>query len=393
MVVSWATVDNPAESSVQYGLDPDVLERLVMGTRRQLNTLGRVEYFHEAVLVKLEAKTKYFYRVGSKDYRSQVFNFTSYPSDDDVSWSPSFAIFGDMGTVNAKSLPSIMRSMDTYDMIIHLGDIAYDLFSFQGRTGDEYMRMIEPLAAHVPYTVLPGNHEYLPAIGDNGRNFQARFAGNKAYNGNANQHTFVLGPARFIAINSEVYFLSEGGTPARAHNQINWLRDQLKIANSPAERARRPWVIILQHRPVYCSSAQFGRCPGGQSWIRQGNVFFNFPGLEDLFKHYAVDLVFSGHNHHYERSLPVYDKLVRVGDTGSPYHKPKAPVYIVSGAPGNQEISDQGESFSTNLYEWSIVRSREIGYTRMRVFNGTHLNMQQIAAKDDSLIDDLWITK
>ena len=44
----------------------------------------------------------------------------------------------------------------------------------QGRIGDQFMRAVEPIAAHVPYMVLPGNHEYLPAIGDGGKNYMTR---------------------------------------------------------------------------------------------------------------------------------------------------------------------------------------------------------------------------
>ena len=85
------------------------------------------------------------------------------------------------------------------------------------------------------------------------------------FGGNPLQYTFVMGPARFVAINTEVFFLSEGGNPVRAHQQLRWLKDVLESANK--EREQRPWLIILQHRPVYCTNAQFGRCPGGQTWV------------------------------------------------------------------------------------------------------------------------------
>lgn len=38
-------------------------------------------------------------------------------------------------------------------------------FKLQGRLGDAFMDLIEPIAANFPYMVLPGNHEYLPIIG------------------------------------------------------------------------------------------------------------------------------------------------------------------------------------------------------------------------------------
>ena len=47
-----------------------------------------------------------------------------------------------------------------YDMILHIGDFAYDMFNENGERGDEFMRQIEPIAAYVPYMTCPGNHEY-----------------------------------------------------------------------------------------------------------------------------------------------------------------------------------------------------------------------------------------
>lgn len=48
---------------------------------------------------------------------------------DDVNWSPRLAVLGDMGSVNAKSLPMLTQSVrnSMYDAIIHVGDFAYDL--------------------------------------------------------------------------------------------------------------------------------------------------------------------------------------------------------------------------------------------------------------------------
>ena len=44
-------------------------------------------------------------------------------------WSPRFAVFGDMGNENAKSLTRLQREvhLGTYDALIHVGDFAYDM--------------------------------------------------------------------------------------------------------------------------------------------------------------------------------------------------------------------------------------------------------------------------
>ncbi len=119
------------------------------------------------------------YRVGSDCGWSDIFWFTTFPTSND--WSPRLAIYGDMGNVNAVSLPRLQRETQEgqYDMILHIGDFAYDMFNVSnaimmiirkksririvlkenGERGDEFMRQIEPIAAYIPYMTCPGNHE------------------------------------------------------------------------------------------------------------------------------------------------------------------------------------------------------------------------------------------
>jgi len=42
------------------------------------------------------------------------------------------------------------------DVVVHIGDVAYDLQSNAGQTGDAYMRMVEPLVAQHAYLLCPG---------------------------------------------------------------------------------------------------------------------------------------------------------------------------------------------------------------------------------------------
>lgn len=44
-------------------------------------------------------------------------------------WAPSIAIYGDLGNVNAQSLPRLQAETQAgvYDAIIHVGDFAYNM--------------------------------------------------------------------------------------------------------------------------------------------------------------------------------------------------------------------------------------------------------------------------
>lgn len=44
-------------------------------------------------------------------------------------------------------------------MILHVGDFAYDMHERDGKQGDDFMNLVEPIAANVPYMTCQGNHE------------------------------------------------------------------------------------------------------------------------------------------------------------------------------------------------------------------------------------------
>ena len=104
------------------------------------------------------------YRVGCNITLSDLYLFRSFPiySPSLDNWSPHIAIYGDMGNSNAQSLPRLQRETQEgmYDMILHVGDFAYNMDSENARVGDEFMRQIESIAAYTPYMTCPGNHEY-----------------------------------------------------------------------------------------------------------------------------------------------------------------------------------------------------------------------------------------
>ena len=42
------------------------------------------------------------------------------------------------------------------DVVVHIGDLAYDLQSNNGATGDAFMVQMQPLVANLPYMLCPG---------------------------------------------------------------------------------------------------------------------------------------------------------------------------------------------------------------------------------------------
>ena len=67
------------------------------------------------------------YHCGSVLAWSPGYKFTTFP--DGFNWSPRLAVFGDLGLINAQSIPQLTKDVKQgmYDAILHVGDFAYDM--------------------------------------------------------------------------------------------------------------------------------------------------------------------------------------------------------------------------------------------------------------------------
>lgn len=160
MIVTWSTVDDPGETTVEYGINGFALT--ASGTRKLFIDGGREQHsqwIHKVILKDLEPNSKYIYHCGSAQGWSSIFFFKTFPEGNN--WQPKIALYGDMGNENIQSLPRLQEETQRglYDAIIHVGDFAYDMDSDNARVGDEFMKQIESIAAYVPYFVCAGNHE------------------------------------------------------------------------------------------------------------------------------------------------------------------------------------------------------------------------------------------
>lgn len=110
-------------------------------------------------------------------------------------------------------------------------------------------------------------------------------------------------------------------------------------ATKPENRQQRPWIIIMGHRPMYCSNSDHDDCTWGfpRVWhcilnfailfhglhfvdanngcklcpqTRIGIPFLHWFGMEKLLFEYGVDVAIWAHEHSYERLWPIYNKNV-----------------------------------------------------------------------------------
>ncbi|XP_071962723.1 acid phosphatase type 7-like isoform X2 [Antedon mediterranea] len=255
MMVTWSTVNDTKASLVRFGKNI-TLNLVAKGTSSIFVDGGpekRSQFIHRVKLTGLSPAQMYYYHCGSEDGWSPLFFFKAFPNTTD--WSPRFAMYGDLGNENAQSLSRLQEEVQKgmYDTVFHIGDFAYELEEDNGRVGDMFMRQIESVAAYVPYMTAVGNHE----ASYNFSHYKNRFTmPNFAETANL-WYSWDIGPAHIIVFSTEVYYYFQYGLFLITH-QLNWLKQDLKAANK--NRAERPWVITMAHRPMYCTDTDGDDC-------------------------------------------------------------------------------------------------------------------------------------
>jgi acid phosphatase type 7 len=165
-----------------------------------------------------------------------------------------------------------------YDAVLPLGDIQYQL----GRL-EAFRASYEPSWGRVKSITrpVPGNHDYgTPGA----RGYFDYFNGVSANDGSAGRrgrgyYSFDLGRWHVVALNSNCRQVRCG----RGSAQLRWLRADLR-------RSGRRCVLAYSHHPRF-SSGEHG----------------DSPRLRLIFRaltRSGVDLLLSGHDHHYERFAP-----------------------------------------------------------------------------------------
>ena len=183
--------------------------------------------------------------------------------------SVRFAVIGDSGTGKTRqydvaAVLTSYRSVFPFDFVLMMGDNIY------GRERDkDYRQKFEVpyqalLEAGVRFYACRGNHDnkkqiYYPAFNMQGHRY----------------YTFTVWNVQFFALDTDEFDDDEEA----------WIETQLR-------ESRADWKIAFFHHPIYSS----GKRHGSSHRLRKI--------LEPLFVRYRVNVVFSGHDHVYERLKP-----------------------------------------------------------------------------------------
>jgi hypothetical protein len=344
VVVQWRTVDDTTlGTTVRYGRGGALDQRAEGASFAVAMAEGPPIRIHEVHLCGLAPDTDYDYQVGARgaDGASRFGAVRRFRTAPDVGAHPDaevvIAVLGDSrgGWDVLRQVATTLAAYDP-DLVLFTGD-AVSL----GATQPDWERFFDaaaPLLDRAPLVSAHGNHE------QNAINYYAELA----MPGDEENYGLDAGLAHITVLNDTPTDLTAIAGATR----------RFLVADLAAHADAR-WKIVVHHRAIWSASTAHGSTPAlRQAW---GPVY------DDA----GVDLVLNGHDHAYERTLPMRDlRPVPATTPGT--------TYVVFGGAG-APLYEIGRAFWTAVAEESHggmilrVRRDQLAATALRA-DGTLLD-------------------
>ena len=306
--VSWATPISVLHPRVNLSLVDGGSGRVVAAdTRPYTDAKSGLEIItHHALLTDLEPATSYTYSVEHDGSSLQYGSFTTAPVGRAAF---RFTSFGDQATPEAgNGLASPWAAynppqVEAMRPLFHLlnGDLCYaNISPNRPKTWRDFFIENEVSTRYRPWMPAAGNHENEVGNGPLGwRAYQTQFSlpdhGESDPTLRGMWYAFKAGGVQVISLNNDDVCLQDGGDNyVRGYSdnaQQRWLERTLQQARDDLDT---DWIVVVMHQVAMSSAHNFNGADLGirQTWL-------------PLFDKYAVDLVLTGHEHHFERTLAV----------------------------------------------------------------------------------------
>jgi len=337
VVISWTT-EGAGASEVRYSLD-----RSYSNVVAAVSSIYDGKYWHSATITGLAVNTTYYYRIytsGSDVTPWPEVTFTTAPGATASQFT--FIALGDSRPATNSSPPGqgaldVAAEMEqhSFDLALHTGDIVNSggICSGDDSAWNQYIRAYFDLYAEsmgdVPFYPNVGNHELSGgSCGYEGYTDVYYLPENASAGDEEEYYSFDWGNAHFVALDTNQSY-STGSA------QYNWLVNDLQAST-------RPWKLVFFHHPAYSSGSH-----GSTSAVQTH--------LVPIFETYGVDVVFSGHDHHYERTCAILNDVCTTPQDGGV-------VYYVTGGGGAPLYSVAGAwftAYSGSLYHFLEVETND----------------------------------
>lgn len=277
--VRWET-DAGTDSRVDYGLTASYGEYISGTYSTPLPDSGT--YLHEIPVAGLTTETTYHYKVSTAGLSSSDHTFRSAV---EPTTPFRFAAYGDNRsdpTAHELIADAILASQPQF--VLNSGDVVESGADY-AQWRDQFFFPARDLFYDIPFYVGVGNHE----------GFSHWVTDFIYYPASDRWWSFDFGNAHYVILDTNSAYTSGSA-------QYSWLVSDLSGTS-------KEWVFACFHHPPYSSGGHGGE-PDVQSY------------LVPLFETYGVDMVFSGHDHLYERSSKAGIAYIVTGGGGAPLSDP-----------------------------------------------------------------------
>ncbi len=319
----WET-DRPSYAEVYYGKTLPLKEKVVIdvGSADPEIVAGQAKNIHAITLGDLESGQQYFYNIKATDSHGNVIESgdLTFSTAGNENTPFSFAVIGDTEArphINDRISRLVWDERPNFIMIVgDLTDGGMEHHKFEWNY--EYFHGMNQLTSRIPVFPVAGN-------GEQDLYWYKRYHELPEDEG---YYSFRYGNAEFFMLNSN---LKEEFAPGG--KQYVWLEEKLR--NSTAK-----WKFVAHHHAPYSADEDdYGDSWKGASTLGDPQVRRIVP----LYEKYGVDIVFFGHLHTYQRTLPILDNMVNE----------KNGVIYVQGGGGGGNLEDFAPSrawFSAKTY-------------------------------------------
>jgi predicted phosphodiesterase len=272
ITIIWETDIPTATNLVEYG------ETVSYGYMKN----GDAGISHHEITITCDFPMGH-YKVISDNQESKDYEFSLISSSLEQF---TFVVFGDSrSNRDIRRMVSNQVNTESPDFVIHSGDMVDN-----GNSWSEWQKWLAdsmPLLQNSTMFGTRGNHE------EDGEYYSRVFTppiDKDCW------YSFDYGPCHFVIIDDNVPYEEES-------DQYHWLETDLSFTE-------KPYKIAVQHEGMYCAGGH-----NSNMNLRQS--------LEPLFNQYGVQIVFSGHNHFYQRTEEINGTIyITTAGAGAPLYTP-----------------------------------------------------------------------
>lgn len=354
--VTWFTdgVDAPRSvlefDRVTTGMSAEDIQNQPLSMRidaRTDATPGVEAFTHRATAEGIDPDTAFRYRVGSESGGWSPVQVVQPTPRGDF----RFVHFGDHGISQRAQMLTDQLMQQDFDLLLMAGDLSYA--NGDQPIWDQWFAQNEPLFARQVLMTAPGNHEQKDFGGDT---FKNRFTHPNPITSNI----FGSNPgSTFYSFDyNRVHFLvTTAGAlinDATLPEELLMIETDLALAAARRAAGQLDFIVVMQHFTIWTD--QLDRSPMNPTLVALE---------ENILVRYGVDLLLAGHDHVYQRSVPMA--------FGLPNPLGYVQMMVGTGGASIRLFDDDGPQ------TWSAKQFIGVGFCRYQV-SGRSIHGQYIAS-------------